>query len=61
MSAASSLSDHYSTHAQLFQSHAHPIYKSLRNVMDGNSVASLKRFENNVINCQVGFACFAAP
>ena len=45
MSAASALSDHHATHAQLIQSDTHPPFKVLHNVFDSNRSA-LKRIQN---------------
>jgi hypothetical protein len=61
MSTASAPSDHYPAHAQLFEPHTHPIPKTLRNVIDGDGSAELKRVENNFINRYVGPPSFAGP
>jgi len=42
MSAAATLAQHNAPHAQHIQSHAHPNFKALRNVVDGDGPA-LKR------------------
>ena len=43
MSAASALSHHYATHAQLIQSDAHAPFKVLQNVIDGDRSAAQAR------------------
>ena len=54
MREASAVSDHYPTHAQLFEPHRRPIQKAFCNVIDGGWLAVLKRFENNFINVRSG-------
>jgi hypothetical protein len=50
VSAASALSDHYATHAQLIQSDAHAPFEVLENVIDRRGFAVLKSFQKNVVN-----------
>src|SRR5580704_6705640 len=61
MSSASALPNHYPTHAQLFEPHPHRTRKAFCNVIDGDGVAALKRFENNFIDRHAGPSCFAVP
>jgi hypothetical protein len=50
VSAASAVSDHYATHAQLIQSDTHAPFEMLENVIDRCRFAALKSFQKNVVN-----------
>jgi hypothetical protein len=59
ISAASTLADHYTTNAQLFQPHTHAPFKPLGDGSDGNGAAPLKRSQKKVIKRYFGPAAFA--